>query len=966
MTDASILIVDDNMINLQILIESLSFSGFRPLIASSGAQALQRVGHTAPDLILLDVIMPGLDGFETCRRLKRNPDTREIPVIFMTALSDMMDKIRGFDAGGVDYITKPFQTEEVLARVRTQLHVRRLQQNLTENNSRLQQEIAERKQAEKELNTYRDHLESLVTERTLELKHTNEELHQEILERQHVEKELRKSEERYRELFNHLNSGVAVYEAVNDGQDFIFTDFNQAGERIDNTRKDQLIGQSVVDMFPGVKDCGLFGVFQQVWRTGETIHHPVSLYQDGRLNGWRENEVYKLPSGEIVAVYTDETERKQSEELMRKLVTAVETMQLGVTITDLERKILYINEAEATLHGYTVEELLGKDVRILAPSKPRDKIRLEDLREMENWARESINVRKDGSRFPVYLMSDVVRNEHGEIIAIVTTCKDITERKRTEEELRGHREHLEELVRERTVELQQEIAERTRTEKALQEAKETAEAANRAKSEFLANMSHELRTPLNSIIGFSQLLTRHSNISSELHESLGIIHRSGEHLLMLINDILEMSRIEAGQISLDVQSFDLRRMMATIEEMMRIRAEGKGLTLLIDIEPEVPHFVSADERKLRQVLINLLSNAIKFTEKGTVTLEISNVGCELVDLEESGQSHMCNLKFTIQDTGIGIAPEEIGRLFKPFVQSRQHRKDNEGTGLGLAISRRFVKLMGGSLQVESDVGRGSVFSFDIHIETTDMNETDPAPLLSRRIVKIRSNPSSDDDERYRILVAEDIPENRIFLMQLLDSVGFDVRDAANGQEALERYENWQPHLIWMDMRMPIMDGYEATRRIREFERSTQLTTPRTPIIALTASAFENDKAQMLAAGCNDVVRKPVHETELFEMIQKYIGVRYIYEEDNASSSVKHQATITQGLTPNMLATLPQELLLGLEQAVAQLNMKEVDRSLETIRSRDADVAEKLAIWVKDFKYKEIWTMIQTVKEKSHV
>lgn len=399
------------------------------------------------------------------------------------------------------------------------------------------------------------------------------------------------------------------------------------------------------------------------------------------------------------------------------------------------------------------------------------------------------------------------------------------------EQLRRLYTHLEAEVAERTVELQL-------ANDDLAQAKEVAEVANHAKSRFLANISHELRTPLNAILGFSQLMMRSSSVPSSQREHLEIINRSGEHLLALINDVLSMSKIEAGLTALNEDSFDLFSLLASLENMLRIKANAKGLDLRFERSPALPQYIKTDEGKLRQVLINLLSNAIKFTSTGSVVLRA--LSCQAVEskstavtsltgaasTETNASSSMAgraiaahtplSLSFEVADTGSGIAAEDIPNLFKPFFQTKSGQSVQEGTGLGLAISRQFVELMGGHIEADSVVGAGSTFSFTIQAQLANPTELVPLPSPQRVIGLTPGQPT------YRILVVEDRWENRYLLVNLLKPIGFDVREAKNGQEAIDLYESWRPHLIWMDMRMPLIDGYEATRRIRQAEREMQV------------------------------------------------------------------------------------------------------------------------------------------------
>ncbi|MCP4218613.1 MAG: response regulator, partial [bacterium] len=398
-------------------------------------------------------------------------------------------------------------------------------------------------------------------------------------------------------------------------------------------------------------------------------------------------------------------------------------------------------------------------------------------------------------------------------------------------------------------------------ENLLREAKEAAEAANRAKSFFLANMSHEFRSPLNAILGFAQVMDRGRAMPSEEKENLAIIRRSGEHLLDLINDVLDMSKIEAGRTVLTENDFDVYRLLDDVEEMFCLKAEGKGLRLIFECDAGVPQYIRTDEGKLRQVLVNLLGNALKFTKKGGISVRVMRLPVE------SSESKKTDLQFEVEDTGEGIAPDEMDSLFEAFTQTETGRKSREGTGLGLPISRKFVRMMGGAISVESRVGKGSVFRFRIRAETVKGVETKTGKP-ERRVIALAPNQLP-----YRILIADDRETNRLLLLRLFAPLGFELREAKNGAEVVEIQEKWEPHLICMDMRMPVMNGYEATKRIKGAIKGHGPA-----VIAVTASVFEEDRAVVLSAGCDDFVRKPFRASEIFDTIHQHLGVRYVYED----------------------------------------------------------------------------------------
>jgi len=590
-------------------------------------------------------------------------------------------------------------------------------------------------------------------------------------------------------------------------------------------------------------------------------------------------------------------EREKADEALLnsevRMRSITDSAQDAILMMDKNGLVSYWNPAAERIFGYTKEEAIGKDLhRLIVPEHYYEAhiaaFPVFKKTGQGNAVGKTLDleaIRKDGSEISVQLSLSSLKIK-GEWNAI-GILRDISDQKKTAA--------------------------------ALLKAKEESEMANKAKSIFLSNMSHEIRTPLNAIIGFSQLMNRDKKLSEVQKEYNTSIINAGEHLLELINEILELSKIEAGRTKLNPTNINLHTLSEDIHMLFRERAQAKHLQLIFETAENLPQYVIVDEGKLRQIFVNLIGNAIKFTEEGGVAVRIR------VDRKSENS---WNLIVEIQDSGPGISKDEFGRLFKHFEQTSAGVKKGSGTGLGLALSKELALLMGGDISVTSEVDKGSVFTFWVEIKEGKIEKNEKSTL--QRVIGI-----DNEKETYRILVVDDKIDNLKVVVSLLRLVGFHTNEAVNGEDAIAKFIEYKPHLILMDMRMPVMDGYEATRRIKSMENGDT-----TPIIALTASTFEEEKNRIESLRMQGYIRKPFRENELFCTIEKVLGIKYIYEDETSSTHTKE--VFDEGAISGDIAKLPESLVSDMLEA---LSVADLDLLMKLVDSIDPSNSE-LALYLR--------------------
>ncbi|WP_165360667.1 PAS domain S-box protein [Candidatus Chloroploca sp. Khr17] len=687
----------------------------------------------------------------------------------------------------------------------------------------------------------------------------------------------------------------------------------------------QMIGSSLDVILPSLKlnvtmdgehDVDNIELIHEV--EGQKRHYEVQI-----TNVAHQND----PFNGLILVLRDITERRQAERTLRKFQRAVEQSPASVVITDTSGAIEYVNPKFTRVTGYTFEEARGQSPRILkTPYTPTEThVDLwQTLLAGRAWEGEFCNHRKDGSLYWESASISPIFDSHGNITNFVAVKLESTERKQAEE--------------------------------ALREARDAAETANRAKSLLLANMSHELRTPLNAILGFTKLLQQAPNLSPDQQHDLAIVHRSGEHLLALINDVLDLSKIEAGRMQIHQSEVHLSHMLEELHDMFALRARQKGLDFAFEYSADLPKMVRLDEIKLRQILINLLSNAIKFTQHGSVTLQIHSSPFKpgapqetIRTLHKSTEETCCVLTFAIEDTGPGLSPEELISIFAPFVQAKAGHKAQEGSGLGLAISRHYAQLMGGDLTVTSTVGQGAIFTCSITAEQCSALAI-PQQSANQRVIGL--HPGQPD---YRILIVDNQNTNRRLLVRMLAPLGFQVSEAESGYAALRIWQAWNPHVIFLTMNLPDIDGFAITRQIKT------LPGTNTTIVGFTSSISEEDQHALLAAGCDEVIKIPLHEHTILRLLQKHTGVKYqtIKSEPGTTPLGNRALWVDHSLlTPTQ--SIPRTLLHQLRDAIVMGDLSAINALATQIKPFEASIAQQIEAMAYEFAYDELISLLDAL------
>ena len=899
-----IFIIDDNPDNVRLLTEVLESFGYKTLVAMDGINGIQKIAKASPDLILLDILMPEIDGFETCQRLKQSEITRDIPIIFMTALASTTDKVKGLKLGAVDYITKPFQQEELRARLELHLQLRRLSQDLAKQNQQLQVEIAKREVIEEQFKilfkvSEQSPTSIMITDVQGNITYVNPKF--EEVTGYRAEDVIGENPRILKSGYTHTKEYAYLWKMISSGHEWY-------GEFHNKKRNGELYWEQA--WISPIKDAD-----------GKITHY-AAVKEDITLRKENELEIYRQLDREgVVADLT--LSIRHSLDLPVILDTAVTELK---RVLEVDRVLVYwlMPDGSGKIAAESVSEQLNAMVDHVFPSETfPDEVyqryiqgRVYSVSDLDS--NEMVPCLKEFLQnlgVKAKLIAPIIQNEslwgllvahhsqphfwqswESELFNQVSNQMaiaisqanlyqqvqiELAEKIQAEQALQALNQELEDRVERRTAELKQselqvqiELEERKKIEIQLQKNNQNLALTNielaratRLKDEFLANMSHELRTPLNSILGMSEALQEGiwGGLSDLQRKAIMTIESGGQHLLALINDILDLAKIESGKLELHLEKIEIEKLCSDSLIFVKQLALKKNIQIIFNFADHLKQnqfaYITVDELRIRQALINLLNNAVKFTPNGgTVTLEAKIT--EIVDEEEKRNLY---IDFLVIDTGIGIAPEDISKLFQTFIQidSTLNRK-YAGTGLGLALVKKIVELHGGSVDIESEVNKGSQFRVRLPYQSEfAISAIANLPSSTPEFIEVLGN----RDIPYKILVADDNTANMETIRGYLESRNYQICTASNGKIAVDMAIAQKPDIILMDIQMPEMDGLTAIGLIR-----TNPETANIPIIALTALAMGEDRHRCIEAGANDYITKPVRLRKLVDSIQELLRV----------------------------------------------------------------------------------------------
>jgi PAS domain S-box-containing protein len=905
MSKTRILVVEDDVIAGEALVDKLIAMGYVVAAhATTGEEAIEQASKSCPDLVLMDIRLGGsLDGIETSAKIQERMD---LPIIYLTAFTDEEILQKAKITAPYSYLIKPVRDRELQIVIEIAMHRHRMERQLKERERWLntvlrsigdaviatdtQGQVTFMNGVAEQLTGWQN-AEAIGKDLEQIFHIVNEETHVRIenpanralrhgrivglanhtilIRRNGDELNIDDSAAPIADDQGHLTGVVLVFRDITEKRlnqlalqertlelDTIFSYAPLGIMHINRNGAVVNVNQRLADIM-GLTQAEMLGTAvikmplnEELRRTLQKALGGESAVYEGQYanaDGTRTRFIRAMlnpvrlhsTSVDVIGTIEDITERKQAEERVRQLSQATESSPAAVVITDREGTIQYVNSRFAEITGYTSEEAFGLNPRLLkSGTHTRDFYeRLwNTILSGQSWRGELCNRKKNGEIYWEQALIAPIRNDRGEFTHFVGVKEDITDRKRMESDLRA--------------------------------SKEMAETSSRAKSVFLANMSHELRTPLNAILGYAQLFQRR-RLDPDILKGMKTIQKSGEHLLTLINDILNLAKIEAGKLELYPTAINFRIFLDSITSLIHSRAAVKGLTFTFETTDVLPMGILVDETRLREVLLNLLDNAVKFTEEGHVIFRVlrRDAGEPATDRRPPAKAL---LRFEVEDTGVGIASDELENIFLPFVQADKTPRCIEGTGLGLAISRQLVQLMGGNLQIKSELGRGSLFWFELTLPVAEIVMEDATH--PNRII------TGYQGRRRRVLVVDDISSNRAVMLDMLQPLGFDISEAVDGRQAVQLAQEIRPDLILMDRYMPVMDGFEATSQIRQIPDLVDVV-----IIALSAGVSEEERVEIQNGGYNAFLPKPLHWSKLSALMEKHLKLNWIYENPGAQA-----------------------------------------------------------------------------------